>query len=89
MHTIADQNKKSEANKAKNCSPLKTLREEEKLLLRSNFSFSHSVFYLFQILSAIFIKLFQFGRVQNLLFGKQLNLQLLSLIIVAFVASFD
>ena len=49
---------------------LKTLREEEKLLVTSNFSSSHSVFYLFAELSAIFnkyeilvCKLFQFGRV--------------------------
>ena len=49
---------------------LKTLREKEKLLVTSNFSFCHSVFYLFGELSAIFIKykivvckLFQFGRV--------------------------
>ena len=33
---------------------LKTLREKEKLLVTSNFSFSHSVFYLFRDLSAIF-----------------------------------
>ena len=49
---------------------LKTLREKEKLLVTSNFSFSHSVFYPFGELPAIFIKfnilvskLFQFGRV--------------------------
>ena len=49
---------------------LKTLREKEKLLVTSNFSFSHSVFYSVQELSAIFVrfkivvcKLFQFGRV--------------------------
>ena len=49
---------------------LKTLQEKEKLLVTSNFSFSHSVFYPFQKLSIIFIKfeivvckLFQFGRV--------------------------
>ena len=60
---------------------LKTLREKEKLLVTSNFSFSHSVFYLFGELSAIFneleivvCKLFQFGRVQNLSFGKGLKL---------------
>ena len=48
----------------------KTLWEKEKLLVTSNFSFSHSVFYLFRTLSAIFIKteivickLCQFGRV--------------------------
>ena len=49
---------------------LKTLWEKEKLLITSNFSFSHSVFYLLEELSAIFIKveivvskLLQFGRV--------------------------
>ena len=35
---------------------LKTLREKEKLLVTSNFSFSHSVFYPFRKLSAIFIQ---------------------------------
>ena len=45
-----------------------------------NFFFSHSVFYPFIEISAIFIKLeivvcklFQFGPVQNLSFGKGLN----------------
>ena len=49
---------------------LKTLWEKEKLLVTSNFSFSHSVFYPFGELSAILIKfeivvrkLFQFGRI--------------------------
>ena len=49
---------------------LKTLWEKEKLLVMSNFSFSHSVCYRFEELSAIFIKvkivvceLFQFGTV--------------------------
>ena len=58
---------------------LKTLREKEKLLVTSNFSSSRSVFYPFDKLSAIFIKfkivvckLFQFGRVKNLSFGKGL-----------------
>ena len=48
-------------------SVLKTLWEKEKLLVTSNFSFSHGVFYLFGKLSAIFnqfeivlCKLFQF-----------------------------
>ena len=47
-----------------------TAGEKEKLLITSNFSFSHSVFYPFWELFAIFIKfeiivckLFQFGRV--------------------------
>ena len=35
---------------------LKTLWEKEKLLVTSNFSFSHSVFYLFEELSSTFIK---------------------------------
>ena len=59
---------------------LKTLWEKEKLLVTSNFSFSHSVFIRFGEHSAIFIKFkivvckfFQFGRVQNLLFGKGLR----------------
>ena len=59
---------------------LKTLREMEKLLLKSNFSFFHSVFYPSEELSDIFIKfeivickLFHFGRVQNLSFGKGLR----------------
>ena len=49
---------------------LKTLWEKEKLLITSNFFFSHSVFNHFGELSYIFIKLkivvcklFQFGRV--------------------------
>ena len=50
---------------------LKTLREKEKLLVTSNFSFSHSVFYPFgELNSAIFIiskvvvcKFFPYGRV--------------------------
>ena len=40
----------------KSTSLLKTLREKEKLLVTSNFSFSHSVFYHFVELSSIFIK---------------------------------
>ena len=62
---------------------LKTLWEKEKLLVRSNFSFSHSVFFLFRKLSAIFIKfeivvckLFEFGRVVNLSFEKGLKVAL-------------
>ena len=50
-------------------SALKTLRKKEKLLIMSNFSFSHSVFYPFEEVSVIVIKseivvckLFQFGR---------------------------
>ena len=38
-----------------NTSLLKTLSEKDKLLITSNFSFSHSAFYLFGELSAIFI----------------------------------
>ena len=58
---------------------LKTLWEKKKLLVTSNFFFSHSVFYPFRGLSAIFskigivvCKLFQFGRVWNLSFWKGL-----------------
>ena len=58
---------------------LKTQWGKEKLLVTSNFSFSHSVFYPFGELYTIFIKLkivvcklFQFGRVYNLSFGKGL-----------------
>ena len=58
---------------------LKTLWEKKKLLVTSNFSFSHRVFYLFGEFFAISIKfeivvckLSQFGRVQNLSFGKGL-----------------
>ena len=63
-----------------NTSPLKTLWEKEKLLMTSNFSFSHIVFHPLGELSAIFIKFkivvckhFQFGRVYNLSFGKGLS----------------
>ena len=59
---------------------LKTPREKEKLLVTSDFYFSHSVFYPFGQLSAILFKLkivvcnfFQFGGVQNLLLGKGLK----------------
>ena len=59
---------------------LKTLWEKEKLLVTSNFSFSHSVFNLFKELSFIFIKfeivvckLFQFGRVQNVVVWERVK----------------
>ena len=59
---------------------LKTHLEKEKLLVTSNFSFSHSVFYLFRELSGIFMKfeivinkVFDCGRVLDLLFGKELE----------------
>ena len=59
---------------------LKTLQEKEKLLVTSNFSFSHSVFYPFGEFSAIFIKfrvgvckLFQFGRVLNFIAWERVN----------------
>ena len=57
---------------------LKTMWEKEKLLVTSNFSFSHSLFYPFGDPSRNFIKLsnvcklFQFGRVYNSSFGKGL-----------------
>ena len=60
---------------------LKTLWEKEKLLVTSNLSFSHSVFYLFKELSVKFnkfeivvCKLFEFGGVENLSFGKGLSI---------------
>ena len=49
-----------------NTSLLKTLWEKEKLLVASNFSFSHSVFYLFIELSAIFRQIW-YCRLQSLL----------------------
>ena len=49
---------------------IKSQLEKEELLITSNFFFSHSVFYLFEELSAIFVKyeivvckLIEFGRV--------------------------
>ena len=59
----------------------KTLWEKEKLLVMSNFSFSHSAFYQFGELSfvkfkIVVCKLFQYWRVQNLLFGKGLKIML-------------
>ena len=66
-------------------SRLKTLWEKEKLLVTSNFYYSHSVFCPFRKVSAMLIKfevvvckLFQFGRVQNLSFGKGIIQLLLS-----------
>ena len=62
---------------------LKTMWEKEKLLITSNFSFFHSVFYLFGELSAIFIKLkivvcnlFQFGRVLKFVVWERVKLNL-------------
>ena len=59
---------------------LKTLCKKEKFLVTSNFSFSHSVFYPFGKVSTIFIKseivvckLFKFGKLKNLSFGKGLT----------------
>ena len=52
---------------------LKTLWKKEKLLVTSNFSFSHSVFSPFCKFLCHFhqiCKFFQFGRVYNLLFGN-------------------
>ena len=66
--------------RVRSTSLLKTLWEKEKLLVTSNFSFSRSIFYPFGHLSTIFIKfkivvckLFQFGRVKKLSFGKGLK----------------
>ena len=55
-----------------NISLLKTLQEKEKLLVTSNFSFSHSVFYPFAELSAIFIK-FKNCRLQIVSVWKRLK----------------
>ena len=59
---------------------LKTLWEKEKLLVTSNFSFSHRVFYPFRYFFAIFIKfeivvctVLEFGTVYNLSFSKGLK----------------
>ena len=56
---------------------LKTLQEKEELVVTSNFSFSHSVFYPFQKLSAIFIKseiavckVFQFGSLKFIVWER-------------------
>ena len=51
---------------------LKTLCEKEKLLVTSNFSFSHSVFYQFEELSSIFIQ-FEIVVCKLFLFGKSLK----------------
>ena len=62
---------------------LKTLWEKEKLLITSNFSFSHSVFYPFGELPSIFIKfkivvckLFQFGPLQNIVVWERVKIVL-------------
>ena len=56
---------------------LKTLREKEKLLETSIYSFSHSVFYPLRELYAILIKfengICNFFEIENLSFGKELN----------------
>ena len=46
--------------------------EKEKLLIMSNFSFSHSFFYLFEELSAIFIEIWKY-RQQTLRVWKGLK----------------
>ena len=60
---------------------LKTLREKDKLLVMSNFSVFHSVFYPFGEIRAIFIKfkiaickLFWFGRVLKFVVWERINL---------------
>ena len=57
---------------------LKTPWEKEKLLITSNFSFSHSVFYPlrehFCHFHQIVCKLFQFGRVLKFVFWERVNL---------------
>ena len=56
-----------------NRSLLKTLSEKDKLLVTSNFSFFHSVFYSFGELSSIFIKIGN-GRLQTLSVWKILKI---------------
>ena len=65
---------------------LKTLWEKEKLLATSNFSFSHSVFYLFGELFVIFIKseivvcrLFQSARVFKVVVWERVKYKMLKL----------
>ena len=67
-------------------SPLKTLWEKEKLLVMSNFSFSHSKFYPIGELSAIFIKLridickhFQFGKSLKFVVWERVKLMVTNL----------
>ena len=55
-----------------NGSLLKTLQEKEKLLVTRNFSFSHSVFYLFGNFSAIFI-IFKKCRLQTISVWRSLK----------------
>ena len=52
---------------------LKTLWEKEKLLVTSNFSVSHSVFYLFRELCNTFVKIEIHGCLQNLSVWKSLK----------------
>ena len=61
-------------------SPLITLLKKEKLLITSNFSFSHSVFYPLGELPAIFIrfkvvvcKLFRFGKLLKFVIWERVN----------------
>ena len=65
---------------------LKTLWEEEKLLVTSNFYFPNSVFYPFEELFSIFVefeivvcKNFQFGKVQDLSSGNRLNCDMMNM----------
>ena len=68
---FADENFKLDENGRKFSKRVEnTVGKKNKLLVMSNFSFSNSVFYLFEELSCIYIKLknvvcklFQFGRV--------------------------
>ena len=56
---------------------LKAPREKEKLLIMSNFSFSHGVFYhtfrFFHQILYCCLQIFQFEKVENLPFGKGLT----------------
>ena len=62
------------------CKSFENTMKKEKRLKTSNFSFSRNIFYPFRELFAIFKfriviwKLFQFGKVYNLSYGKELKI---------------
>ena len=75
---------------------LKTLWEKKKLLVASNFAFSHSIFYLFGELSAIFInfriivcKLFQFESIKFVVWERVRILIVVTLNIHYIIPSFN
>ena len=67
---------------------LKTLWEKEKLLVTSNISFSHNVFYSIKAINHLFgniqfvvCKYFQFGHVQNSVVWERVNITLTAKVI--------